>query len=70
MSTDCFSSPDEFAFVFADAVLNHMEGNLAPRNIKQALEPPKTLEVEVLSSKSKVSVIVDGTTVSKNSFLL
>ena len=50
--------------MFADTVLNHMEGNPSPWNIRQALEPPKALEVEVLSSKSKVSVSVDGTTVS------
>ena len=38
--------------------------NPGPRNIKQAEEPPKTLQIEVLSSHTKVSVTVDGTTVS------
>lgn len=39
--------------------------NGAPRNIKQVLEPgPQYIELEVLSSKNKVSVTVDGTMVS------
>ncbi|KAK2161829.1 hypothetical protein NP493_1555g00009 [Ridgeia piscesae] len=37
------------------------EGKHAPRNIKQVADPPRSLQVEVLSSKSKVSVTIDGT---------
>ena len=36
----------------------------SPRNIKQVADTPRSLQVEVLSSKSKVSVTIDGTTVS------
>ena len=48
---------------FTDPVLQPREVNHGPRNIK-TLDMPKSVSVEVLSSKSKVSVTVDGTTVS------
>lgn len=38
--------------------------NAGHRSIKIVNEPPKLLEVELLSSKSKVSATVDGATVS------
>ena len=42
-----------------------MDGqNAGHRSIKIVNEPPKLLEVELLSSKSKVSATVDGATVS------
>ncbi|ELU12459.1 hypothetical protein CAPTEDRAFT_154180 [Capitella teleta] len=42
--------------------------NGAPRNIKQVLEPgPQYIELEVLSSKNKVSVTVDGTMIMEDS---
>jgi len=45
------------------------EGKHAPRNIKQVADPPRSLQVEVLSSKSKVSVTIDGTMVSDSAVL-
>ena len=54
---------------FTDPVLQPREVNHGPRNIK-TLDMPKSVSVEVLSSKSKVSVTVDGTTVSITESLL
>ncbi|XP_064626979.1 protein O-linked-mannose beta-1,2-N-acetylglucosaminyltransferase 1-like isoform X2 [Lineus longissimus] len=45
----------------------NMEVNQAPRKIKEALDQPKTLGIEVISSKATVSVNVDGTTILENS---
>lgn len=52
-----------YVFV-AELALERLEGNRQPRNIKEAPELPRSVMVEVLSSKSKVSVTVDGTMVS------
>ena len=38
--------------------------NLAPRNIKGVADQPHSVELELLSSKSRVFITVDGTTVS------
>ena len=40
------------------------EDKYSPRNIKQVVETLRSIQVEVLSSKLKVSVTIDGTTVS------
>ena len=42
-----------------------MDSNPAERNIKQAKDLPRSIGIQVLSSKSKVSVSVDGTMVSQ-----
>ena len=59
-------------FIVAIATSNtaggDMEGKHAPRKIKQAADPPRSLQVEALSSKSKVSVTIDGTMVRDSLF--
>ena len=55
-----------FSDNLADGGVGEGRGSLADRNLQAARHNTSILQVEVLSSRTKVSVTVDGTTVSES----
>lgn len=56
-----------FVFVFSGGGEELVDGKNRRNNLRLQESQPKSLAIEVVSSQSKVSVSVDGTTVSRRS---